>query len=179
MQLNLRPAMGTCRTGIELIASENFTSQPVMEVLGSCFTNKYSEGQPGARYYGGNEIVDKVEFLCKERALDAFHLNKEQWGVNVQPYSGSPANFAAYTALLQPHDVCFLSLPSFSCCNGVPHAKRWSLGSEILPKAMAHVLNLLPDSWNRQPNGDVLPWATLKGGYSSVTPNCGLCTDQD
>lgn len=76
-----------------------------MEALGSCFTNKYSEGQPGARYYGGNEVVDKVEYLCKDRALEAFHLDKEAWGVNVQPYSGSPANFAVYTALLQPHDV--------------------------------------------------------------------------
>lgn len=94
-----------CSRGIELIASENFTSQPVMEALGSCFTNKYSEGQPGARYYGGNEVVDKVEYLCKDRALEAFRLDKAAWGVNVQPYSGSPANFAVYTALLQPHDV--------------------------------------------------------------------------
>lgn len=102
-----------CRKGIELIASENFTSQPVMEALGSCFTNKYSEGQPGARYYGGNEVVDKVEFLCKDRALAAFHLSPDAWGVNVQPYSGSPANFAVYTALLQPHDrVMGLDLPS-------------------------------------------------------------------
>lgn len=99
--------------GIELIASENFTSAPVMEALGSCLTNKYSEGQPGARYYGGNENVDKVEFLCKARALEAFHLSPEEWGVNVQPYSGSPANFAAYTALLQPFDrIMGLDLPS-------------------------------------------------------------------
>ncbi len=78
-----------CRRGIELIASENFTSAPVMEVLGSCLTNKYSEGQPGARYYGGNENIDKVELLCKKRALEAFRLSPEEWGVNVQPYSGS------------------------------------------------------------------------------------------
>jgi glycine hydroxymethyltransferase len=78
----------TCRKGIELIASENFTSQPVMEALGSCLTNKYSEGQPGARYYGGNENIDKIELLCKKRALEAFGLDPEQWGVNVQPYSG-------------------------------------------------------------------------------------------
>jgi len=91
-------------TGIELIASENFTSRAVLEVLGSCLTNKYSEGQPGARYYGGNEVIDKVENLCKERALSAFGLDPAKWAVNVQPYSGSPANFAVYTALLTPHD---------------------------------------------------------------------------
>merc|ERR1712014_435096 len=76
-------------------------------------TNKYSEGQPNARYYGGNEVIDKVENLCKERALKAFGLDEKQWGVNVQPYSGSPANFAVYTALLPPHArVMGLDLPS-------------------------------------------------------------------
>merc|ERR1712241_1464261 len=98
---------------IELIASENFTSRAVMECLGSALTNKYSEGQPGARYYGGNQIIDQVENLCKERALAAFSLNEKEWGVNVQPYSGSPANFAVYTALLPPHSrVMGLDLPS-------------------------------------------------------------------
>ena len=99
--------------GIELIASENFTSAPVMEALGSALTNKYSEGLPGARYYGGNEIIDKVETLCQERALHAYRLDAKDWGVNVQPYSGSPANLAVYTALLQPHDrIMGLDLPS-------------------------------------------------------------------
>ena len=99
--------------GIELIASENFTSKAVMECLGSCMTNKYSEGMPGARYYGGNEYVDQLENLCRDRALAAFGLDKEKWGVNVQPYSGSPANFAVYTALLNPHDrIMGLDLPS-------------------------------------------------------------------
>merc|ERR1719226_227947 len=98
---------------IELIASENFTSRAVMECLGSALTNKYSEGQPNARYYGGNEVIDKVENLCKERALTAFGLKDSEWGVNVQPYSGSPANFAVYTALLPPHSrVMGLDLPS-------------------------------------------------------------------
>jgi len=99
--------------GVELIASENFTTAAVMECLGSCLTNKYSEGQPGKRYYGGNEVIDKVENLCKKRALEAFSLDTEVWGVNVQPYSGSPANFAAYTAILKPHDrIMGLGLPS-------------------------------------------------------------------
>eukprot|EP00640_Fibrocapsa_japonica_P001719 CAMPEP_0113941256 /NCGR_PEP_ID=MMETSP1339-20121228/7212_1 /TAXON_ID=94617 /ORGANISM="Fibrocapsa japonica" /LENGTH=467 /DNA_ID=CAMNT_0000945355 /DNA_START=92 /DNA_END=1495 /DNA_ORIENTATION=- /assembly_acc=CAM_ASM_000762 len=98
---------------LELIASENFTSQAVFECLGSALTNKYAEGLPGARYYGGNEVVDKVEDLCRTRALSAYRLNPEEWGVNVQPYSGSPANFAVYTGLLRPHDrIMGLDLPS-------------------------------------------------------------------
>jgi len=98
---------------IELIASENFTSKAVLEGLGSILTNKYSEGQPHARYYGGNEVIDKIEDLCKARALTAFSLDEKKWGVNVQPYSGSPANFAVYTALLPPHArVMGLDLPS-------------------------------------------------------------------
>ncbi|DBB01947.1 hypothetical protein WJX77_005106 [Trebouxia sp. C0004] len=98
--------------GLELIASENFTSRAVMQAVGSCMTNKYSEGLPGARYYGGNEHIDKMERLCQERALDVFRLNPEEWGVNVQPHSGSPANFAVYSALLKPHDrIMGLDLP--------------------------------------------------------------------
>jgi glycine hydroxymethyltransferase len=100
------------RLGLELIASENFTSRAVMEVNGSCLTNKYSEGLPGQRYYGGNEFIDKVEMLCQKRALSTFRLNESEWGVNVQPLSGSPANFAVYTALLQPHErIMGLDLP--------------------------------------------------------------------
>ncbi|CAG8474519.1 3442_t:CDS:2 [Acaulospora colombiana] len=100
-------------SGLELIASENFTSLAVMEANGSPLTNKYSEGLPGARYYGGNEYIDQVENLCRQRALRAFHLNPEEWGVNVQSYSGSTANFSALTALIHPHDrLMGLDLPS-------------------------------------------------------------------
>jgi len=98
---------------LELIASENFTSLAVLECLGSTLTNKYAEGLPHARYYGGNEVVDQIESLCQERALEAYGLDGEKWGVNVQPYSGSPANFAVYTGLLKPHDrIMGLDLPS-------------------------------------------------------------------
>ena len=101
------------RYGLELIASENFVSQSVKQVLGSCLTNKYSEGQVGKRYYGGNEYIDKIESLCMKRALKLYNLDANTWGVNVQPYSGSPANFAVYTALLKPHDrIMGLDLPS-------------------------------------------------------------------
>ncbi len=101
------------KDGIELIASENFVSSSVLEALGSIMTNKYSEGQPGKRYYGGNEYIDEMELLCKKKALKLFKLDSNEWSVNVQPYSGSPANFAVYTALLEPHDrIMGLDLPS-------------------------------------------------------------------
>ena len=97
---------------LELIASENFTSAAVLECLGSCLTNKYAEGLPGRRYYGGAEVVDKIERLAQDRALAAFGLDAT-WAVNVQPYSGSPANAAVYLGLLQPHDrIMGLDLPS-------------------------------------------------------------------
>jgi glycine hydroxymethyltransferase len=89
---------------IELIASENFTSPGVIECLGSILTNKYSEGYPGKRYYGGNQYIDKIEQLCQTRALKAFNLESEDWEVNVQPYSGSPANLAVYMGLINPGD---------------------------------------------------------------------------
>lgn len=98
--------------GLEMIASENFTSRAVNDCLSSCLTNKYSEGMVGQRYYGGNEFIDEVEKLCQIRALEAFHLDAQKWGVNVQPYSGSPANFAVYTALVEPHGrIMGLDLP--------------------------------------------------------------------
>ncbi len=84
---------------INLIASENYVSKDVLEALGSELTNKYAEGYSNKRYYGGNEIVDKIEDICKERALKLFGLSSK-WNVNVQPLSGSPANLAVYLALV-------------------------------------------------------------------------------
>jgi len=77
---------------VVLIPSENFTSQAVLDALGSVMQNKYSEGYPGARYYGGNEFIDQSESLCQKRALDAFNLDPAKWGVNVQPLSGRTKN---------------------------------------------------------------------------------------
>ena len=87
---------------INLIASENYVSRDVLAALGSELTNKYSEGYPGHRYYGGNEICDQIENLCKSRALKLFGLKGGEWSVNVQALSGSPANLAVYLALVPP-----------------------------------------------------------------------------
>lgn len=85
---------------INLIASENFVSLDVLAALGSVFTNKYAEGYPGKRYYGGNSVVDELETLTQMRALELFKLAPKKWHVNVQSLSGSPANVAVYSALL-------------------------------------------------------------------------------
>lgn len=73
-----------------------------MKMQGSCLTNKYSEGYPGARYYGGNEVIDEIELLAQKRTLEAYNLDPNEWAVNVQAFSGCPANFAIYTALIPP-----------------------------------------------------------------------------
>lgn len=83
--------------GIELIASENFVSDQVMEAMGSVLTNKYAEGYPGARYYGGCEVVDKVETLAIERICRLYGAEY----ANVQPHSGAQANMAVFFAVLQ------------------------------------------------------------------------------
>lgn len=88
------------RRGLELIASENFTSQPVMEAMGTCLTNKYAEGYPGRRYYGGCEVVDQIEQLAIDRIKEVFGA---AWA-NVQPHSGAQANAAVFLACLHPGD---------------------------------------------------------------------------
>lgn len=89
------------KEGLEMIPSENYTSKEVQECNGSILTNKYSEGYPHKRYYGGNEYIDEIEDMAKERAKKLFGVEH----VNVQPYSGSPANFAVYVAVCNPGDV--------------------------------------------------------------------------
>ncbi len=89
---------------IDLIPSENYTSSAVREALGSVLTNKYSEGYPLKRYYAGQKNIDKIEQLAQKRCLKIFGLNEDKWHVNVQPYSGSPANMEIYFALLDFND---------------------------------------------------------------------------
>ncbi|EIE82694.1 hypothetical protein G6F46_002157 [Rhizopus delemar] len=119
------------KESIVLIPSENFTSRAVMDALGSIMQNKYSEGYPGARYYGGNEFIDMSENLCRKRALEAFDLKEDQWGVNVQPLSGAPANLYVYGALLKPHErIMGLDLP---------HGGHLSHGYQIPSKKISSV----------------------------------------
>ena len=89
------------RSTLEMIASENFTSQEVLEVVGSILTNKYAEGYPGRRYYGGCEFVDQAEEIALERVKKLFGCKY----ANLQPHSGAQANQAVFLALLQPHDT--------------------------------------------------------------------------
>lgn len=96
----IRKELKRQRNGLELIASENFVSKQVMEAMGSCLTNKYAEGLPGKRYYGGCEIVDQVENLAIERATELFNA---EWA-NVQPHSGAQANAAVMLGILKPGD---------------------------------------------------------------------------
>ncbi|MES2224570.1 MAG: hypothetical protein V4478_01120 [Patescibacteria group bacterium] len=85
-------------SAVNLIASENYASLDVLEALGSTLTNKYAEGYPGARYYGGNAHIDSIEKLAQERALALFGLSADEWSVNVQSLSGSPAKAAGTLA---------------------------------------------------------------------------------
>ncbi|MCK5307378.1 MAG: serine hydroxymethyltransferase, partial [Zetaproteobacteria bacterium] len=97
----IRDELGRQQHTLELIASENIVSKAVMQAQGSVMTNKYAEGYPGRRYYGGCEYVDKVEALAQERAKEIFGVKH----ANVQPHSGSQANMAVYMAVLQPGDT--------------------------------------------------------------------------
>ena len=159
---------------LELIASENFTSRAVLDCLGSALTNKYSEGFPHKRYYGGNEIIDQIEELCQKRSLAAYGLNPNEWGVNVQPYSGSPANFAVYTALLRPHErIMGLDLPSgghlthgFYTYNSKDKTKKAVSATSIYFESMPYRLS---------PETGLIDFEILENNANLFKPNLLIC----
>ena len=121
------------KNGLEMIPSENYVSAAVRECNGSILTNKYSEGYPKKRYYGGNEFIDEIEILAQERAKKLFNVPF----VNVQPYSGSPANFAVYTAVCEPGaTVMGLSLPDGG---HLTHGWKASATGKYFNSVMYHV----------------------------------------
>lgn len=121
------------QNGLEMIPSENFTSEAVMQALGSILTNKYSEGYPGRRYYGGNEFIDKIEILAVERAKKLFGVPY----ANVQPYSGSPANLAVYFALCKPRDT--IMGQNLSDGGHLTHGSKASITGQIFNSVPYHV----------------------------------------
>ena len=121
------------REGLEMIPSENFTSQAVLEAMGSILTNKYSEGYPAHRYYGGNQFIDVVEKTAQDRAKALFKVAH----VNVQPYSGSPANLAIYMAVCKPGDTIMgQNLPDGG---HLTHGFKTSLTGQIFNSVPYHV----------------------------------------
>jgi len=139
-----------------------------MEANGSILTNKYSEGLPNARYYGGNEWIDELELLCRKRALEAFHLEAATWGVNVQPYSGSTANFAALTALLQPQDrLMGLGLPDGGhLTHGYYTAKKKMTASSIYFQSFPYGLD---------PNTQLIDYTVLASQARLFKPRLIIC----
>ena len=142
-----------------LIASENFVSRDVLEALGSVLTNKYAEGYPGARYYGGNAVIDKVEDLCRKRALKLFKLNPKNWHVNVQPLSGSPANLAVYSALV-PIGGKIMGL-LLSSGGHLTHGQKMSMTGKIWTQVQYEV----------DPKTEVLDYDALKKIAVTEKPN--------
>ncbi|MFA6177818.1 MAG: serine hydroxymethyltransferase [Candidatus Paceibacterota bacterium] len=114
---------------INLIPSENYVSKDVLTALGSIFDNKYAEGYPYARYYGGQRYTDELETLCQDRARKLFKLKKDLWHVNVQPLSGSPANLAVYLALV-PQGGKIMGLP-LSSGGHLTHGQKVSITGKV------------------------------------------------
>ncbi len=152
---------------IELIASENFTSENVKKCLGSCLTNKYSEGYPDKRYYGGNKYIDQIEKLCISRCLSAFDLNKEKWGVNVQSYSGSIANMSVYLAFLKPGDI-------ISGLN-LPDGGHLTHGFGLLNKSISHTSRIFKSVPYGLNNENLIDYDQVKKICEEYSPKILIC----
>lgn len=144
---------------INLIASENYVSKDVLEALGSTLTNKYAEGYPGRRYYGGNEVIDKVEQLCIDRSLKLFKLKPKEWHANVQALSGSPANLAIYSAFV-PLGGKIMGLKLISGGH-LTHAQPVSMTGKIWQPVLFEV----------DPQTEVLDYDALKKLAQKEKPN--------
>lgn len=144
---------------INLIASENYVSPDVLKALGSELTNKYSEGYPRKRYYGGQTNTDTIEEIAIDRALKLFKLNAKNWHVNVQPLSGSPANLAVYVGLVSPHGkVMGMSLD---------HGGHLTHGHKV--SATGKLWNQVP--FGVDPNTEMLDYVAIKKIAMEHKPN--------
>ncbi|KAM0676765.1 hypothetical protein BDAP_002677 [Binucleata daphniae] len=152
---------------LELIASENYTYVSVLQANSSILTNKYSEGYPGRRYYGGTHVIDEIEMLCQKRALQLFNLNENEWGVNVQALSGSPANFAVYTALIGPNGKLMgLDLP----CGG--HLTHGYQSKTRKVSATSLFFNSSPYTLGAD---NLLDYDIVNEKFSNFLPNIFVC----
>ena len=164
----IKSELGRQRDGLEMIPSENFTSIAVMQASGSVLTNKYSEGYPGKRYYGGNQFIDVVESTARERAKKVFGVPY----ANVQPYSGSPANLAVYMAVCKPGDV--IMGQNLSDGGHLTHGFKGSVTGQIFKSVPYHVR---PDGYIdldevkrlAEENKPVLIWAGITA-YTREVP---------
>lgn len=155
------------RETLELIASENFTSVSVLQANASILTNKYSEGQVGKRYYGGNENIDRIEAICKERALALYGLDPNVWGVNVQVLSGSIANLSVYTGLCgDKGKIMGLDLPSGGhLTHGFQTPKRKVSASSLFFQSLAY---------RCRPDGTI-DYDALEKQYREFKPDLLIC----
>ncbi len=148
---------------VNLIASENIVSEDVLKALGSKLTNKYAEGYPGRRYYGGNKVIDKIENLAIKRALKLFKLKESDWHVNVQALSGSPANFATYCALV-PLGGKIMGM-KLSSGGHLTHGHPFSMTGKIWKSVQYEV----------DPKTEVIDYEKLKEMAIKEKPNLIVC----
>src|SRR3954464_6218714 len=144
---------------LELIASENHVSKAVMEAAGSCLTNKYAEGYPGARYYGGCGIYDQIETMAIDRAKQMFNCKF----ANVQPHSGANANLASFMAMMKPGDQ-FLAL-SLASGGHLSHGMKLNT-SAIFYK---------PDFYNLDPKSETIDFDSVRAKALELRPKMILC----